>query len=223
MKRNFARLVEQSYDKIAQEYLSWREKDPLLFRTELQDLADRLPPDAAVLDAGCGAGVPIALWLSERFHITGVDISTEQLALARTLVPRAIFLRQDMTALEVPAQSFDAITCFYSLIHVPREHHAHVLASFHRALKANGLLLLITGNGDLENDEGDFFGTEMYWSHFDRATSLQMVRDTGFEIIWDKVVADRPSGSHVLVMARKREGSRPANERLTIRGHPILD
>ncbi len=203
MKRDFVRLVEQSYDKIAKEYLAWRKEEPLLFRAELQDLADRLPPDASVLDAGCGAGVPVTLWLSERFRVTGVDISAEQLTLARTLVPRATWLRQDMTALEVPPHSFDAITCFYSLIHVPREHHAQVLANFHRTLKPHGLLLLITGNGNLQNDVDDFFGADMYWSHFDRETSLQMIREAEFEIIWDKIVADRPSGSHVLVMARK--------------------
>ncbi len=64
-------------------------------------------------------------------------------------------------------------------------------------------MLIITGNGDLPNDVDTFFGAEMYWSHFDRATSLRMIRDAGFEIIWDKVVSDRPSGSHVLALARK--------------------
>lgn len=68
--------------------------------------------------------------------------------------------------------------------------------------QARGYLLLITGNADL-TDVDDFFGAEMYWSHFDRATSLQMIRDAGFEIVWDQVVADRPSGSHVLALAQK--------------------
>lgn len=203
MKRDFVRLVQQGYDRIAHDYLAWREEEPLLFRAELEDLASRLPPDAGVLDVGCGAGVPFTLWLSERFQVTGVDISEEQLNLARQNVPRATFLCLDMVALDVPPQSFDAITCFYAMIHVPRDQHARVLANFNRALKPNGLSLLITGNGDLPDDLDDFFGAEMYWSHFDRETSLQMIRDAGFEIIWDKVVSDRPSGSHVLVLARK--------------------
>jgi SAM-dependent methyltransferase len=108
-----------------------------------------------------------------------------------------------MCSLDVPPKSFDAVTCFYALIHVPRNQHARVLANFHRALKPGGYLFLIAGNGDLDDSIDDFFGAEMYWSHFDRATSLQMIRDAGFEIIWDKVVSDRPSGSHVLALARK--------------------
>jgi ubiquinone/menaquinone biosynthesis C-methylase UbiE len=158
--------------------------------------------------------VPFTLWLSERFAVTGIDLSAEQIALARQRVPRATFLQQDMRALDplCAPHSFDAITCFYSLIHVPRDQHARVLANFNRVLKPRGYLLVITGNGDLNDDVDDFFGAEMYWSHFDRATSLQtpalacgasVIREAGFQILWDKIVADRPAGSHVLALAQK--------------------
>lgn len=123
MTRDFIKLAQQGYDYIARDYLAWRAEEPLLFRAELQDLRDRLRPDAAVLDVGCGAGVPFTQWLSERFRVTGIDISEEQLNLARGNVPRAMFLRQDMVAQNAlcAPQSFDAITCFYALIHVPRD------------------------------------------------------------------------------------------------------
>ncbi len=209
MTRDFVRVVQQGYDRIAREYTAWREEEPNLFRAELEELAERLPADALVLDVGCGAGVPLTLWLSERFQVTGVDLSAEQLALARQHVPRARFLQQDMTALDVPPQTFDAVTCFYALIHVPREQHTQVLAGFYRALKPGGYLLLITGNNDNPDDVDNFFGAEMYWSHYDRATSVSMVREAGFQIIWDKVVSDRPSGSHVLLLANKAQARRP--------------
>jgi len=204
MKRDFVKLVQQGYDHIARDYTAWREEEPLLFRAELLDLANRLPPDATVLDAGCGAGVPVTQFLSERFRVIGIDLSEEQLNLARQSVPRATFLHQDMSDLDLAPQSFDAVTCFYALIHVPRDQHARVLENFNRVLKPNGYLLLITGNNDNPDDVDDFFGAKMYWSHYDRATSLQMISDAGFEIEWDKVVSDRPSGSHTLVLARKK-------------------
>jgi SAM-dependent methyltransferase len=169
----------------------------------LQDLCNRLPQNATVLDVGCGAGVPVTLFLSEQFRVTGVDISEKQIVLARRRVPSATFFKQDMLALDVPAHAFDAVTCFYSLIHVPRDKHALALANIKRALKSGGYLLIITGNGNLVDDVDNFFGKEMYWSHFDRETSLRMIREAGFEIIWDKVVSDRPSGSHLLVLAQK--------------------
>lgn len=205
MKRDFVQLVAHGYDQIARQYLAWREEEPLLFREELQDLANSLPPNARVLDAGCGAGVPVTQFLSEKFHVTGVDISREQIALAHARVPAAEFIQGDMVALDAlcAPESFDAVTCIYALIHVPRERHTRVLENFQRVLKRSGYLLLIAGNNDTQGDTDNFFGTAMYWSHFDRATGLQMIRAAGFEIIWDKVVSDRPSGSHVLVLARK--------------------
>lgn len=203
MKRDFVKLVEQGYNHIARDYLAWREHDAFTLTAELEALSSHLAPDAAVLDVGCGAGVPFTSFLSERLCVTGVDIAEEQLNLARQHVPRATFLHQDMIALDVPPQSFDAITCLYALIHVPRTQHARVLDNFNRALKPGGYLLLVTGNGDLDDSIDEFLGVEMYWSHFDRETSLQMIRDAGFKIIWDKVISDRPSGSHVLALARK--------------------
>jgi len=203
MKRDFVKLVEKGYERIALDYLAWRQQEPLLFRTELQEFAQRLAPDATLLDVGCGAGVPFTAWLSERFCVTGIDLSAVQIVLARERVPRAIFLNQDMLALDVPPRSFDAVTCFYSLIHVPRDQHALVLKNMNCALKLGGYLLIITGNEELDDGVGEFFDAEMYWSHFDRETSLQMIREAGFEIIWDKVVADRASGSHVLALGRK--------------------
>jgi len=222
MNRDFVKLVEQGYDRIAHDYLAWREQDLSLFRAELQDLSSRLPADAAVLDVGCGAGVPFTAWLSERFRVTGMDVSAEQIALARARVPRATFFQQDMLALDVPPCSFDAVTCFYALIHVPRDQHALALVNMNRALKPGGCLLLITGNGDLDDDVDEFFGAEMYWSHFNREVSLQMIRDAGFEIIWDKVVAYRPSGSHVLALAQKKRVLFSAREQDSTNGNLAL-
>lgn len=206
MDQDFVKLVQKGYDQIAREYLAWREAEPLFARSEMQDLASRLPRDARLLDVGCGAGVPVTVFFAERFCVTGIDLSQAQVALARQRVPSAEFIQGDMCQLDVlcAPESFDAVTCFYALIHVPREQHARVLEKMHRVLKPKGYLLLVTGNNDTPGDLDEFFGTEMFWSHFNRDTGLQMVRDAGFELVWDKVISDRPSGSHVLVLAQKQ-------------------
>jgi len=66
-------VVGTGYDTIAQQYVRDRSLDARRLSL-LQDLADRLPEGARVLDAGCGAGVPITRWLSERFQVTGEAI-----------------------------------------------------------------------------------------------------------------------------------------------------
>lgn len=73
---------------------------------------------ARVLDVGCGIGAP-ALRIAERFagHITGVNISREQVRQGRGLIDRhGLTHRIDIQhgnalALEFPAQHFDAALC----------------------------------------------------------------------------------------------------------------
>jgi len=71
-------------------------------------------------------------------------------------------------------------------------------------VKPSGLLFLCMGANDLPEDAGDFFGTPMYWSHYDAHTNLEMLRVAGFEILWSRLVEDAtsPGSTHLFVMAR---------------------
>ncbi len=202
-------IVRAGYNAIAAEYTTARRENiphPSHF-SFLQDFADRLSPNAAILDAGCGAGIPVAHWLSERFMVTGVDFSQEQIDLARQLVPKATFLCQDMTALNVPDASFDAVCSFYAMIHIPREEHEPLLHCFHRMLRPCGLLLLCMGATEWPGEVEDFFGTPMYWSHFDAATNLRMVEKAGFNMLRHEIVPDNLdpgiASNHLFLLAEK--------------------
>jgi SAM-dependent methyltransferase len=207
-------VVRTGYDIVAAEYLAARHLDTNQF-SFLEDFAGRVPRGARVLDAGCGAGIPVTRWLSERYTVTGVDISEEQIRRARQSVPEAAFIRQDMTALDFPDQSFDAICSFYAVIHIPREEHRPVLENFHRMLKPRGILLLCTGAGDAPGDIDEFFGAPMYWSHYDAETNLRMTEDAGFAILRSELVPDKleprdepglqNSSNHLFLLAEKRE------------------
>src|SRR5215211_1087121 len=99
-KRNqtmdFKKTVKEGYNAIADRYLAERTRDSTDVRL-LNELIKRLPANAKVLDAGCGAGIPISQMLSERFDVTGVDFSEAQIELARKNVPNVEFLCEDMT------------------------------------------------------------------------------------------------------------------------------
>jgi len=95
----FKHLVKTGYNKIAEEYLASRTHNSEDIRL-LDDLIYRLPENAKVLDAGCGAGIPVARILSERFEVTGVDFSEAQIELAKKNVPHASFKCRDMTRLD---------------------------------------------------------------------------------------------------------------------------
>jgi ubiquinone/menaquinone biosynthesis C-methylase UbiE len=201
----FKETVKAGYNKIADRYLSERTRDSEDIRL-LDDLMERLPASAKVLDAGCGAGVPVAQILSQRFQVTGVDFSEAQIELARKHVPQAEFICQDMTRLACPDATFDAICSYYAIIHIPREEHQALFVNFQRMLKPGGFALLCLGAEHLVDDiDENYLGTRMYWSHFDTDTYLKMLRETGFKIIWSKRVTDETceGGGHLFVLAQK--------------------
>jgi ubiquinone/menaquinone biosynthesis C-methylase UbiE len=202
---DFKKTVREGYNAIAGRYLEERTRASEDVRL-IDDFIARLPAGARVLDAGCGAGVPISQMLSERFKVTGVDFSEEQIARARQHVPNATFLCEDMTELDFPENSFEGICSYYAIIHVPRQEHAELLASFHRMLKPGGIVLLCLGAESLVDDvDEDYLGTRMYWSHYDAKIYLGLLRDCGYTIIWSKTIMDATceGAGHLFVLAQK--------------------
>ena len=61
------------------------------------------------------------LLVKKGFRVIGVDISGNVVKLARKNVPGAKFYKMDMRKLKFGAGSFDGITSFYAIIHVPRK------------------------------------------------------------------------------------------------------
>lgn len=202
---DFKRTVREGYNAIAGRYLAGRSPDTQDVRL-LNDFIERLPANAKVLDAGCGAGVPISQMLSEHFDVTGVDFSEAQIELAKKHVLKGRFICQDMTELDFPDNSFDGICSYYAIIHIPREEHRALLENFHRMLKPGGSALLCLGAEHLIDDiEENYLGARMYWSHYDTDTYLKMLNDCGFSIVWSKHVADETceGSGHLFVLLRK--------------------
>jgi SAM-dependent methyltransferase len=202
-------IVRVGYDAIAAAYSASRREDSADVRL-LSELTQRLPQGAAVLDAGCGSGVPVTRLLARLFDVTGVDFSKVQIGLARKNVPQARFVCQDITQLDFPEGSFDAIVSYYAIIHIPRSEHRALLANFCRMLKPRGYALLCLGANNLHDDEDDFMGTPMYWSHYDADTNLKMLVETGFSIVWHQIVPDSlddSGGAHLFALAQKTQST----------------
>lgn len=200
--------VRAGYDAIAARYLETRDEATAELNL-LDDLVACLPDGARVLDLGCGAGVPVTSYLAGRFDVTGVDVSAAQIALARQHVPNATFIQADMTALDFPAATFDAVVSFYAIIHIPREEHPALLCNVRRLLRPGGQVLLSMGANDNPDDtEHNWLdgGAPMYWSHYDRATNLRLLREAGFTILDERVIMEDEAfggGQHLFVRAMR--------------------
>lgn len=178
-------IVARGYDCIAERYAAWTGDAWGGDRARFGALLfERLPEGAAVLDLGCGVGVPVTRELARRFAVTGVDVSGRSIALARRNVPCTTFFQADMAALDFPPDSFDAVVAFYSIIHLPREEHATLFRSIAAWLRPGGLLVATMGASATENGyEENWLGTPMYWSHFDSATNRRLVEAAGLRLL----------------------------------------
>lgn len=174
---------------------------PLVFAKELEKY---LNPGSKILDAGCGAGYPIAKHLSNKFEVYGIDISKKQVELAKKLVPKAKFKKADLASPGFEKESFDGIICIYAIIHVNRKKHLEILKRFYNLLKSPGYLMICMGLDEFEG-EGEFHGRKMYWSIYDKKTNIELLKKAGFEIIWKKEWSGPkdPQDRHLFVLCRK--------------------
>jgi SAM-dependent methyltransferase len=201
------RVVADGYDRIADRYLAWSALRPSAARLRALELADDLiPAGAHVLELGCGAGVPMTAKLAIGRNLTGVDISAEQIRRARRNVPGATFIQADLTMLERPPASLDAVVAFYSLTHVPREEHAALFARIRRWLRPGGVFLASLGvEDDPGGVEADWLGVDMYFSHFSARVNRRLLEIAGLRVERADVVTepeDRHDARFLWVVAR---------------------
>jgi ubiquinone/menaquinone biosynthesis C-methylase UbiE len=195
-------IVRKGYDEIAKEYDVGRRRFD--HGKELKEFSASLPKCAKVLDVGCGAGVPVARFLVESgFDVTGIDFSENMLRLARKNVPKAMFIKRDMNKMDFSENSFDGLTAFYSIIHVPREKHSSLFESFHRILKPDGIMLVCMGPDEWEAID-EYQGTTMFWSQYSSEKSLGLVKNAGFQIISDQILI-RGGEKHYWILARNKK------------------
>ncbi len=199
-------IVRRGYDALSYRYRA-DDAGEGHYAGWLAGLRERVPAGGAVLDLGCGAGVPVARALAAGgFRVTGVDVSEVQIRRARRLVPGARFLRADATRVELPAGSFDAVACLYTLIHLPLDEQPVLLGRIAGWLRPGGWLLATTGQQAWTGTEDDWLGgsATMWWSHADAATYRDWLGRAGLEVTAQDFVPEG-DGGHALFWARRPE------------------
>jgi SAM-dependent methyltransferase len=202
------KLVAAGYDTIGDRYLNWTAgSQPRL--VYLRKLMDLLPAEnGEVLELGCGAGLPVTRVLAERCKVTGVDISTEQIGKASRAVPHGKFLCADMMAITFPPVHFDAVVAFYSITHLPRSEHAVLLSRIANWLRPGGWFVASLGSKEV-NDAvvADWLGAPNFFSHFDAATNLQLLKEAGLDVVEQAILPQDEEGEKdvefLWVIARK--------------------
>jgi len=129
------------YETHAAQFRHWREQSSIGVATVLQ-WAQSLPSGAAVLDLGCGSGLPLGKALAERgFSLYGVDASPTLAAAYQQLLPQAQVVCEKLEDSDFFQRPFAGVLCVGVLFLLPEAAQRQLFAKVAAALLPAGLWL----------------------------------------------------------------------------------
>jgi SAM-dependent methyltransferase len=137
--------LEAAYDQAY--YLPWekqagaREK---IWRDRVQRVAHLAPPPGRLLDVGCGTGAFLRLARDRGWDVQGTEFSRDAVRAAQA--DGLSVVGGEIWEAEFPAASFDIVTSWHVLEHVPDPRR--FIREIHRILRPGGRLVLATPNLD---------------------------------------------------------------------------
>ncbi|MEG3163691.1 methyltransferase domain-containing protein [Sphingomonas sp. PB2P19] len=160
-----------------------------------------LPAGAAILDIGCGCGVPIARELVRRgFDVTGIDGAPAMVALFERNLPGVSVQCADMRELDLHRR-FAGLIAWDSLFHLSPRDQRSMFPRF-QAHAAPGAALMFT-SGTAEGDSiGELEGEPLYHASLDTREYRGLLEAAGFVVV-AHIVEDADCGRHTIWLAQK--------------------
>ena len=120
-------------------------------RRALERVLSSVTLGSLLVDAPCGTGRLMPLYLSKGFRVLGVDISREMIHVARRRTAswkgKANFSRLDFARIPLATDSVDAVFCIRFLPHFPPEERIEMLREFSRIARERVVISLSISNG----------------------------------------------------------------------------
>jgi predicted TPR repeat methyltransferase len=178
----------------------------LLEKSWLDSFLALLPADPAVLDIGCGTGVPIARYLIERrCQVTGADASSAMITRCADRFPEHTWHVADMRTLALDRR-FDGIMAWDSFFHLTQDDQRQMFPIFKRHAAA-GAALMFTSGPSAGEVIGSFQGEPLFHASLDSEKYLMLLHDNGFDVV-AHVVEDPTCGDRTIWLARSAGQSR---------------
>lgn len=191
------KTTRQTYDQYADQIAE------RLWNADVAELCnafcDLLPPNAAILDVGCGPGRDSDHFNSLGHWSVGMDLSIGMLREAAQRTDGHYF-QGDMTAFPIAANSLDAVWMSASLLHLPRSSAPDVLAQVYTILVSGGVLFIA-----LKKGEGEVWQKReglRFFTFYQEEEIADFLEKAGFDIIkqWTNAT---PKQEWINVLARK--------------------
>lgn len=198
-----AERIIEIYERHADAWVDARLREGRFYeRGWLDRFCALVSPGGPVLDMGCGAGEPIARYVSEHGHaVTGVDSSPAMIAKFRARLPGEQVLVADMRALSL-GRLFQGILAWDSFFHLCHEDQRRMFPVF-RMHAAPGAALMFTSGPAYGEAMGHLEGEPLYHASLDAAEYRTLLDDAGFGIV-ATLAEDQTCGGRTVWLAQSR-------------------
>jgi SAM-dependent methyltransferase len=160
------------------------------------------PPQAAILDIGCGSGEPIGRYLIEKGRpVTGADSSPELIEICERRFPGEDWHVADMRTLAL-GRRFVGILAWDSFFHLCPDDQRRMFPIF-RAHAAPRAALMFTSGPAHGEAIGNYRGEPLYHASLDPAEYVSLLDATGFDVV-AHAVEDPSCGKHTIWLAQLR-------------------
>ncbi len=155
----------QAYNEIASDYHS-KHAGKLTAQTQLDDFRSMVNPPAQVLDIGSGPGHD-ANYLSEKYSVTGIELSKRFFEIAKFENPSVSFVNGDITKVELDKNKYKGIWARDSLHHIKTKDLESVFKKISDSLVEGGILytLVREGSGEIIEEEKTQYATTEKFFH----------------------------------------------------------
>lgn len=174
------RLTIDAYNKNTSGY-SDKFMDYSPYAMHVAEFAGFLENDFKVLDIGCGPGnVAKQLCTLNRLEITGIDLSSEMLEMAKLNVPGGIFYLQDSRKASFPLEKFDGVVLSFSIVHLGDDEMREVLTNAVKWLRRGGYLYVSFMEGKQPGFETTSFSSQpIYFNYFQQVKIEGLLTENG--------------------------------------------
>ena len=137
-----------NYELKVRRSISFIKKEHDFFILEQYKLLKKnlISANSKILDFGCGVGTFHRFFAKDDISLTGIDVSSQSLQVAKKKFPKNQYLTYDGEKIPFPDNTFD--TCFATgvLHHVPPDCQRSLMLELYRVLKFRGQMLVIEHN-----------------------------------------------------------------------------
>ncbi len=164
------------------EYKIQFEKEKKQFKNDLEPILSKLKKEGQYFDSGCGTGSLLITLLELGFkNLSGVDISSEQIEVAKSFGLNQVEQGDALSFLKTTKKKFDGIFAMDFIEHLSKNELIKYFYHIQESLQHEGFLICRTPNADAPISSIYSYGDASHETIFNKKSLEQFLLSCGFK------------------------------------------